>query len=187
METYFNHLMSSSLPIPLWALILFWLILYAVSQVLFRKANALRNKQTLITTGHTGELVREQNWKLSIVQVLFTSAIFASATLIGGAFFVFFAGGWIVITAASIPVNLSAILFRHALTQPDAGTGSVILSNRLAVKDAAFKLLGLAVFCLLLGLVMAHLALLGGAFFLFVTASGYLRKVKKKIKSESSA
>ena len=187
METYLNDLISSSLPIPHWALILFWLILYAVSQVLYRQANSLRHKQTLITTGNTGELVREQNWKLSLVQVLLTSAIFTSATLIGGAFFVFFAGGWIVITAASIPINLSTVLFRRTLTQPGAGTGAVILSSRLAVKDAAFKLLGLAVFCLLLGLVTAHLALLGGAFFLFATAMGYLRKSKKKIKNELSS
>jgi len=179
--------MSSSLPIPFWALILFWLILYAVSQVLYRKANALTKKQTLLTTGKTGELVREQNWKLSIFQVLFTSAIFTSAAVIGGAFFVFFAGGWIVITAASIPINLRSILFFRALTRPDAATGSVTLSNRLAVKDAGFKLLELAVFCLLLGLVTAHLAILGGAFFMSATAIGYLRKSKKKIKNELSA
>jgi hypothetical protein len=56
----------------------------------------------------------------------------------------------------------------------------VILSNRLAVKDAAFKLLGMASFCLLLGLLVAHLALLGGAFFMSATAIGYLRKLRKK-------
>jgi len=187
METYFNNLISSTLPVPLWVLILFWFILYVVSQVLYRKAKALVNKQTLITTGKASELVREQNWKLSIFQVLFTSAIFTSAAFIGGAFFVFFAGGWIVLTAASIPMNLRSILFFRALTRPDAASGSVTLSNRFAVKDAAFKLLESAVFCLLLGIVTAHLALLGGAFFLSATAIGYLRKSKKKIKNELSA
>lgn len=123
--------------------------------------------------------MREQNWKLTVFQILFSSAIFTFAAFVGGAFLVFFAGGWLVITAVSIPLNLRSVLFLRALSQPDAATGSVILSNRLAVQDAAFKMLGMASFCLLLGLVVAHLALLGGGLFLSATAIGYLRKSKK--------
>jgi hypothetical protein len=78
-------------------------------------------------------------WKLSIFQVLFGSAIFTFAALIGGAFFVFFASGRIVITAVSIPINLRSILFLQALSRSGAATGSLILSNRLGAEDAAFK------------------------------------------------
>src|SRR5437762_9865105 len=83
-------------------------------------------------------------------------------------------------SAVSIPLNLRSILFLRALSEPGAAKGSVTLSNHLAVKDHAFQLFGAAAFCLLLGILVAHLALLGGAFFLSATALGYLRKAKGK-------
>src|SRR5712671_1373284 len=117
MENYFSILMSNSLPIPLWGLIIIWFILFAVGHVLCRKGYDLANKQKFIVTGKTSELVREQNWKLTFFQILFTSAIFAFAAFIGGAFFEFFAGGWIVITAVSIPFNLRSVLYLNAISQ----------------------------------------------------------------------
>lgn len=114
METYLSNLMSSSLPIPFWALILLWLILFSVSHVLSRKGNDLANNQDFIVTGKMGELVREHNWKLTFLQILFSSAIFTFAALAGGAFLVFFAGGWLVTTAVSIPLNLRSVLFLRA-------------------------------------------------------------------------
>jgi hypothetical protein len=65
MESYLSKLMSSSLPIAFWALILLWLILFAVSHVLSRKGNDLVNKQNFIVTSKTGSLVSDQNWKLA--------------------------------------------------------------------------------------------------------------------------
>ncbi len=180
MENYFNNLMSSSLPLPLWVLIIIWFILFIAAHILTWKGNALANQQSFIVTRKTDELVSGQNWRLTVFQILFTSAIFTFATIIGGPFFVFFAGGWIVITAVSIPLNLRSVLYLRAIVQSEAATGSVTISNRLAVKDVAFKLYGLAAFCLILGLVMAHLALLGGALFISATATGYLRKLKQK-------
>jgi Na+/pantothenate symporter len=186
MESYLSHLMSSSLPIATWGLVLVWLILFSFSHVLSQKGNDLVKKQSYILNGDTNELGQKQNWKLTVFQLLFSSAIITVAAFMGGAGFVFFAGGWIVITAVSIPLNLRNLLFLRELSRPDAATGSVSLSSRLAVQDAAFKLLGMASFCLLLGLVLAHLALLGGALFMSATAIGYLRKPKKALPDELS-
>ena len=88
--------------------------------------------------------------------------------------------------AVSITLNLRSILFLRALSQPGAAKGSVTLSNHSAVKDLAFQFFGAAAFCLFLGILLAHLALLGGAFFLSATAFGYLRKAKEKTFHEPS-
>jgi hypothetical protein len=56
----------------------------------------------------------------------------------------------------------------------------VKFSSRLADKDRAYQLFGKAVFCLILGIILANLALLGGALILSATAFGYLRKAKGK-------
>src|SRR5437762_8780286 len=81
-------------------------------------------------------------------------------------------------SAVSIPLNFRSILFLRSLSEPGAAKGSVTLSNHLAVKDHAFQLFGAAAFCLLLAILVAHLSLFGGAFFLSATAFGYLRKAK---------
>lgn len=179
MENYFTHLRSNSLPIPHWALMVIWLILFFTAQVLSKAGHNLSDKQNLILTSKTNDLVKAQSWKLTLFQILFTSAIFTFAVFIGDPFFVFFAGGWLILTAVSIPLNLRSILFLRALSQPNAATGSVTLSNRLVVKRAASDLFAMAAFCLILGVVFAQLALLGAAFFLAATATGYLRKSNK--------
>ena len=157
-----------------------WLIIFVTAHFLFRKGRRVSYAQDFIVTGGPPGLIKEQSVRLTLVQVLFSAAIFAYASFFGGPVFAFFAGGWVVTTAVSIHLNLRSLLFLRALSEPGAAKGSVTLSNSLAVKDHAFQLFGAAAFCLLLGIVLAQLALLGGAFFLSATALGYLRKAKGK-------
>ena len=180
METYIRELESSTIPLPHWAVIIIWLIIFVSAHVLFRKGRGLSHAQDFIVTGGPRGLVKEQSVRLALVQVLFSAAIFAYASFFGGPVFAFFAGGWFVTTAVSISLNLRSILFLRALSEPDAAKGSVMLSNSLAVKDHAFHLFGVAVFCLLVGMLVAHLALFGAALILSATAFGYLRKAKAK-------
>ena len=180
METHINELESSTIPLPLWGGVIIWLIIFASAHVLFRKGRGLSDAQDFIIAGGPPGLVKDQSVKLTIVQVLFSAAIFAYGSFLGGHVFAFFAGGWVVTTAVSIPLNLRSILFLRALVEPGAAEGSVTLSNHLAAKDHAFQLFGATAFCLLLGILVAHLALFGGAFFLSATAFGYLRKSKGK-------
>ena len=187
METYLSELKASTIPLPQWGIVILWFIIFASAHVLFRKSRALSRAQEFVVTGGPPKLVREQSLRLTLVQVLFSAAIFAYASFFGGSIFVFFAGGWVVTTAVSIPLNLRSILFLRALSQPGAAKGSVTLSSHLAVKDQAFELFGAAAFCLLLGIIFAHLALFGGAFFLSATAFGYLRKAKGKTTNEPPA
>ena len=180
MKTYISELESSTIPLPLWGVAVIWLIIFASAHVLFRKGCGLSHAQDFIVSGGPPGLIREQSVRLTLVQVLFSAAIFAYASFLGGLVFAFFAGGWFVTTAVSISLNLRSILFLRALSEPDAAKGSVTLSDSLAVKDHAFHLFGVAVFCLLVGMLVAHLALFGAAFILSATAFGYLRKAKAK-------
>ena len=181
MEAYISKLESSSIPLPHWGVVIIWLIIFASAHVLLQKGRRLSHAQDFIVIGGPHGLIKEQSVRLTLIQVLLSAAIFAYAAFLGGLVFTFFAGGWVVTTAVSIPLNLRSILFLRALSQPGAAKGSLTQSNHLAVKDHAFQLFGAAAFCLLLGILLAHLALFGGAFFLSATAFGYLRKATGKI------
>ncbi len=172
MEAYLNQLESSTLPLPRWVIVIIWLTIFASAHVLLRKNRSLSHAQDFVVTGGPVVAVREPSFGLTFVQLLVTAAVFACASFFSGPIFAFFAGGWVVTTAVSIPLNLRSILFLRALSQPGAAKGSVTLSNQLAVKDQSFQLFGAAAFCLLLGILMAHLALFGGAFFISATAFG---------------
>ena len=184
METYLRELQASRIPLPQWGVVILWLLIFASAQVLFRKSRALSRAQAFVVTGGPPGLVREQSLRLVLVQLLFGGAVLAFASLAGGFIFVFLAGGWVVATAASIPLSFRSVLFLRALSQPGAATGSVTLSSHVAVKDQAFQVFGAATFCLLLGVCFAHLALFGGAFLLLATAFGYLRKANGKTADE---
>lgn len=181
METYLTKLESSTIPLPAWAVVLGWLVIFISAHVLFKKARLLSRGQNFINIGISSGLVKEQTPKLMIVQVMFSVAVFAYASFFGGGVFTFFVGGWIVMSALSVAINLRSLFFSKAIAKPDAAKGSVTLSEYLIVKDAAYQLFGGAVFCLILGVFTAHLALMGGALFLTATGFGYLRKVRRSV------
>src|ERR1043166_9207143 len=122
METYLNQLGSSAIPLPHWAVGGVWLILYTLAHVLFRKAMALSNRQNFIVSGGPPGLVKEPTWELTGVQIAFACAIFAYGLSVGGRVFTFFVGGWVVVSAVSIPTSLRSILFYRALADPGAAT-----------------------------------------------------------------
>jgi hypothetical protein len=178
MQEYFERLMSSSIPLPRWAVIVLWVILYTAARILFRKSGSVSEAQNHFKTESTAGLIRQQSWKLLFFQLLMTAFVFGYACWFGGGIFTLFAGGWLVTTAVSIPMNLRIILLYRALSRPGAATGEVTFSKELIVQNLAFQLFEVATFCLLVAIVTAHLALFGGAFFLAVTGVGYLRKGK---------
>jgi hypothetical protein len=181
MAEYLSALQSSTLPLPLPGVVVLWCLLYLLSHALARKQQAVfrSHPQTFIITEEPSRLVREQSWGLVCVHLLLTAGVFASAALGGPPAVAFLAGGWVVTTAVSIPITLRRILFQRALSEPGAASGSVTLSCDLALESLAFELFGVSVFVLILGLCLAHLALLGGAFFIGATAFGYIRKTRR--------
>jgi hypothetical protein len=98
------------------------------------------------------------------------------ASFLGDIGFAILAGGWVVTTAASIGSNLRSALFLRALMESGAASGSVSFSARLALRDSSFQLFGVAALVLALGILLAQLALLGGALFIAASGVGYLRR-----------
>lgn len=183
MVDYFSALQSNTVPFPFSGLVVVWCLLYSLSHglALWQRALTKSHPQTYVTTEDPppARAVRERSWGLISVQVLLTAGIFVAAESLGPPAFAFLAGGWVVTTAVSIPITLRRILFQRGLSAPGAASGSVTLSYDFAVESLAFELFGAAVFVLILGVCLSHLALLGGSFFIGATAFGYIRKTRR--------
>lgn len=186
MGNYLRHLESRTMPLPIWGVVVSWFILYCCAHILVRKGYAFRRAQNVIVVRPGGVSARPPGLRLILCQLLLTGAIFASASLLGGPFFVFFACGWLVTTAVSIPTGLRSLFFLRAISQREAAKGSVTMSPQLVTRDQAYHLFGAAVFCLLLGVILAHLALIGGALFLSATAIGYQRRARNQCNHEAA-
>jgi hypothetical protein len=180
MEKYFAELQASPIPLPKWGVIVLWVVIFCFANVLARKSRAHLGEQQFIINENTAGLIRKESLKLTLIRIALSGAIFAYASFFGGPIFSFTAGGWVVLAAVSISLQMRSYFFLRALSRPDAAKGSVTLSARLVIKQQAFHLFGLAALCLLLGILLAHLALFGGALFISATAYGYLRKTRVK-------
>src|SRR5579862_7586749 len=98
MQGYFDHLRSSHVPLPFWAVVSIWVMFFAGAQILFRRSGMLAEAQNHLITESTSDLIRRQSWRLVILQTLMTAFVFGYACFFGGAVFTFFAGGWLVTT-----------------------------------------------------------------------------------------
>jgi hypothetical protein len=157
-----------------------WLIIFASMHILQRKALSLARRQNFVVFESPAGMNKEPSLRLIVVQIILAAAIFALSAMGGAAVFSFCAGGWIVMTTASVGLMIRSSLYLRALSQAGAAAGAIKLSNYLANSDKAYQIFGTATFCLMLGLLLANLALLGGALFSFATAIGYLRRAKGK-------
>lgn len=84
----------------------------------------------------------------------------------------FLAGGLLVFVAYHFDLNLQGLLSARGLARPNAATGALTFSMAAAFRQNAHRTPGGVVASLLKGLVLAHLALLGGALFLAASAVG---------------
>jgi hypothetical protein len=175
LNTYLNDLQFSTLALPEWAVFLFWLVLFVGSHLLHLQCHALLRKQAHIALAESAR-ARPYSLPLVGVQIAYALAIFIGSDWLGHASFVFLAGGWVVHTAVSFAANVQSTLFLIALTKPGAAEGAVQYSARQTARDSAYQMLGGATLCLCTGVLLAHLALLGGALFLAAAGVGYLRK-----------
>ena len=189
MMTYLHALESSILPVGPWGLGVVWCVLYAIARFGASRSNALvaSHPQSFISYGGPPVPIKEQSFRLMCIQIGLTVVIFFLASIIGGPVFVFLAGGWTVTTAVSIPLTLRRVLFHRALVSPGAASGSVTLSNQLAVEGVAFEILAIGAWVAILGIFLAHLALLGGGVFICATGLGYLRKVNATRRGSKNA
>jgi hypothetical protein len=99
--------------------------------------------------------------------------------LLRGPAYVLLVGGLIVSLACVLALNLQGLLSARAIALPRAVDGALTFSTAAAFRQMAHRATGAAVVSLIVGLALAHLALLGGAFFLSAFANGFRRRARK--------
>lgn len=178
METYVNELLESELPFEPWVAALIWVALLVASRWIAQSLRAANDAQRAVTVEDWSVLRRSLEPRYLVIQVLVAGIVFVLALKLGGAAFVFLAGGLIVASAFGLGLSAQGLFTARALARPNAVNGSVTFSTASAFRHMAHRAGGAAIACLLAGLVLAHLALLGGALFLASTGNSYLRKAR---------
>jgi hypothetical protein len=173
---YIDELTASVLPWPYWVVVLLWATLFAASHALHLRAQSLTEAQAHIRVP-TG-LGTSPPRRLIISQLFFACAVFALGVLLGPVGFAFFGGGWVIATGVAATSNLRSVLLFRELGRRDAATGSLALSAQAAIREQAAQLAAAVVFCLVVALLVPHVSLLGGAFFLAALAAGYVRRAR---------
>ena len=179
MYAYLSRFESNTFPIPEWGVVVVWLILFLASHLVVLRVLQAFRAQECIHVGPPAGLLRPISARLILTQLAFAAAIFTLARLIGGAFFVFFAGGYVLTTAVMLATNLYSWRFYRDL-KPPLSVGTITLSNRFVVRSQSYGLWSAAALCLCVGLLIAHLAFLGAAYFLGCDGLGFLLKSKAK-------
>ncbi|MDB5806278.1 MAG: hypothetical protein JWN73_3600 [Betaproteobacteria bacterium] len=179
LDDYLTDLEYSSLALPLWGIALLWLVAFVFSHILFRKTRKLLEQQALVKLEGMAALGRASSPGIIGARIGMATAIFAVSNYIGGYSVPLYAGGWLLTTCASLVVNLQGYLYVRAMTRQSAAAGSLTITKALVYRENAFSFFAFATFCLVAGLLLPHLALLGGALFIGATAFGYLRRARK--------
>lgn len=176
MDSYIASLVASSLPLPIWALALLWVLFLLCSYASLSWSQRLRAAQSLVSfpPGLEVKLSRQ----LFAGRVVVAAAVFLAADLLGGSSSIFIGGGWCIATAVAMSSNLRSALFLNALSVPRSANGRIEWSAQLARRNQALDLSAAALLCLLVGFLLPHLALLGAALFLATAALGYLRRAR---------
>ena len=178
LESYVDALLESELPFEPWTAALIWVALFVANRWVARSARAANDAQHAVTVEDWSALRRGFEPKYIVFQILVAGIVFLVAILLGRSAFVFFAGGLIVALAFGLGLNVQGFLSARAMARPNEVNGTLIFPTASAFRHMAHRAGGASLACLLTGLVLAHLALLGGALFLASTASGYLRKAR---------
>jgi hypothetical protein len=179
LDGYFASLLDGALPLPPWVLALVLLTLLLANFYLALSLRDANSAQHFVTVEDWTPFRRVSQPKYLVVQIVFVAIVFFLALDLGGAGYVFLAGGLLVFLACHFGLNLQGLLAARGLANPNAATGALTYSTAAAFRHTAHRILGAAVTCLISGLALGHLALLGGALFLAAAAFGSWRRAQK--------
>ncbi len=162
--------MSSSLPLPIPAVIGIWLALYVLS--LFLNAGYHKRLRQILPAHHSLTQDTHSPWRLESL-----ARFFAFGLLVGvGAFvdekvFVFMAGGQLIYILIFVGFNyLGLRTLKNPLTLKAIHGDTLPTDNDMKIRQEADREFNffLALLFLMVGLLTAHLAPLGAAFFLLI-------------------
>ena len=178
MDSYVTSLLESQLPFGPWIAALAWAALFVANHRVLRSLRAANDAQRSIEAENWSVLRRSSEPKHIVAQVMVAGVGFLFGFILGGGGYVFFVGGLIVAIAYTLALNLQGLLSARALAQPNATTGTLTFSTGSALRYSAHRAVVGAFASFVVGLLLAHLALLGGAFFLASMAAGCLRRAR---------
>lgn len=179
MADYLDTLSTSSLPLQWEAVAGLLLVLFLASYVLYRRALAMFRAQAYIVGDNITDAEKRWGWVIPAGQLAYSAAIFLFALYAGGMLFTLLSGGLLVSLLLSATHNLRSILYYRSLALPGAARGTLWMSSALLIRHRAHLQLGAALFCLVAGLLLPHLALLGGALIVGSAGLGYLRRARR--------
>lgn len=172
---YLDTLLASRLTMAPWSVVAAWLALFVVNHIVVRQTRALHARQTWYVVEDREALTRASRPPWMLGQVLYAACVFAVSGYVGGPVFVFLGGGLDVCLICVLGMNVQALLSMRAMRRGML-EGSTKMSTAFTFRQYAARLAGATVMCLLIGLLLAHLAPLGGAALCASTASGHLRR-----------
>jgi hypothetical protein len=173
---YLASLLDSEIPFGPWTVAVVWSALFLANHWLARSAREANDAQHVISIEDVSVMRRGLQPKYIIARIAYAAVVFVVAIFLGGPAYVFFAGGLLVAMTYALALNLQAWLSARSLAEPNVGKGSFTFSTGAALQHMAQRLIQGALATFILGLVLGHLALLGGVLFLASTAGGYWRK-----------
>jgi len=176
LDDYLTDLEYSSLALPLWAAALLWLVLFVLNHVLILKGRRLMQQQSIIAVADAAVLARASSPKIIVLQIVASLFVFVYSNYFGAYCIPILEGGWLLVNGAAFAGSLQSYLYLRAITRQGGVTGSVTISAALAFRERAFYFFGMAFFCLVGGLLLAHLALLGGGILMVSNGLGFLRR-----------
>lgn len=185
---YFQSLVASALPFPPWALAVLWLLLYTLNYRLALSVVAATSKQVTIVPENSEQLpsLSESLKRRLLDPIAFFITVFG-VSLWSGIYplFVFWAGGSLVALIFILGMNVQSLLGARALLVPNHVSGHLTVSAYYSSKQHLQRVSTLTALCAAMGLLTAHLALIGGAALLCCTALGVRRKMNRLLKNES--
>jgi hypothetical protein len=98
-----------------------------------------------------------------------------------------FGGGYLVMLAAGLALNITSLLTVRALIKPAAAEGRVHFSAAYHYRSAGAQSLGFALFSVTVGILFGSLAFMAGSFFLLVSAIGYYRRARRATRTAVQA
>jgi hypothetical protein len=178
LETYVASLLETELPFGPWAVASAWVVLFIANHWVVRSLRVANEAQHAIGVEDWSAIRRGSQPKSLLAQFIFASVVFLCALFLGGPAYVFFAGGLVVAMAFVLALNLQGLFSARALAQANAANGALTFSTEYAFRHTAHRMAGGALASFVLGLLVGHIALLGGALILGSTAAGLWRRAR---------
>jgi hypothetical protein len=180
MHAYVSTLIDSELPLEPWLVGVVWLLLLSGTHIVGRKSRLLLRAQEHVVVEENAQLHRSTAPRFIFVRLIVAVVLFSLCYYLGEPVFTFIVGGFVAALAMAFGLNLHSLAFAQRLHNQGDVTGKVTLSAAFVFGDMGRKALGCAAALLVTGLVLAQLALLGGALILASTGVGYVRRSRQR-------